>query len=51
MAEPNSKPEDGLDKVIVAVSTGSIIESSVTMKLTEPLLEPAGMVMVLLDKL
>ena len=46
---PSAMPADGETRVSVAVSVGSGSASSCTVKLTEPLVWPAGMVMVLPD--
>ena len=45
---PNTNPDEGLLMVKVAVSVGSIRVSLTTVKLTVPVFEPLGMMMVLL---
>ena len=45
---PNTNPDEGLVRVKVAVSVGSIRVSLTTVKLTVPVFEPLGMIMVLL---
>ena len=44
---PNANPDEGLVRVKVAVSVGSIRVSLTTVKVTIPVLEPSGMRMVL----